>query len=70
MRHYHRSTFPDRWHRERAEVDAKAGLAHLRAAASLFECCPKTLARVRLAISSAKGAVRNAETRVDRKRTK
>jgi len=48
-------------------VDA---LSHLRAALACIDCAraPKTAARIRLAISSAAGAVRNAENRATRAR--
>jgi hypothetical protein len=45
--------------------DAKAALSHLRAALvyATDADCPKTAARIRLAITSAGGAVRHAERR-------
>lgn len=62
------NTFPSQWHAEQAELSAKIALAHLQKAREELKnaCAPKTLARVQLAISSAKGAIRNAGYRVTR----
>lgn len=59
--------FPSQWHAEQAEQSAVKALALLRQAREELRnaCAPKTLARVDLAISSAKGAVRNAGYRVN-----
>jgi len=45
-----------------------AAVLHLRAARDLLRCAnaPKSLQRVRLALSSAEGAVRNASCRVSK----
>lgn len=60
--------FPTPWHAAQAEQCVTEGLAHLMKARDLFAnaLAPKTLARVNAAISSAKGAVRNAGYRVTR----
>lgn len=60
--------FPSQWHAEQAELSAFKALLLLREARKELRnaCAPKTLARVDLAISSAKGAVRNAGYRVTR----
>lgn len=50
------------------EKCSKAALRHLQQALELLKeaSAPRTAARVRLAISSAKGAIRNAEARAFR----
>lgn len=60
--------FPTQWHAEQAEQCVVEALDHLRKARDLLSNAkaPKTLARVNAAISSAKGAVRNAGYRVTR----
>lgn len=47
------------------ELQVQQAIDHLLAARDILKCtnCPKTLARVRLALSSAKGALRNASYR-------
>lgn len=55
--------------RNTAVRDAISALAHLRAALTYLKAsnAPKTAKRVRLAISSCKGAVRNANAKATRK---
>lgn len=55
--------------RDRAR-DLSDALFHLRQAAAKASSAPKTGARIHLAISSALGAIRNAEYRVNRAQRK
>lgn len=59
---------PTLWHVYQALNSAQAALGYLLLARDELTnaCAPKTLARVQSAISSAKGAVRNAGYRVTR----
>jgi hypothetical protein len=63
-----RDRFPTEWHAQQAYESAGRALQLLVQARNELAnaCAPKTLDRVRLAVSSCKGAVRNAHARVVR----
>jgi hypothetical protein len=67
-RHMAKTRFPTKWHADRAKEATERALEHLQKARDelAYACAPKTLERVRAAISSAKGAVRNADYRISR----